>query len=248
MNVTTHPATLVVAHRGASAEAADNSLEAFEKAIQVGSDLIEFDVRRTRDDRLIAFHDATVGGHLVGRLTREEIHLQTGIKPPLLNDVLDLTKGRVGLDVELKEDGYTERVLTAVGARFEPDQLVVTSFIDSVVTEAKRLAPAIQAGLLVGRARPQHLLRSRLSELFPARRAHACGADFIAMHFRLADLRALPRADRAGFPTYIWTVNDDDRLRRYLMDPRVRAVITDVPRRALELRQGLSLSGSCGLH
>jgi glycerophosphoryl diester phosphodiesterase len=237
MTVTADPATLVVAHRGASAEAAENSLEAFEKAIQVGSDLIEFDVRRTCDDQLIAFHDATVGGHLVARLTREEIHRQTGIKPPLLNDVLDLTRGRVGLDIELKEDGHTDRVLDAAGSRFDPDQLVITSFIDSVIAETKRLAPAIQAGLLVGRYRPRHLLRTRLSELSPARRAHACGADFIAMHFRLADLGALPRADRAGFPTYVWTVNDDARLRRYLRDPRVPAVITDVPRRALELRQ-----------
>jgi glycerophosphoryl diester phosphodiesterase len=70
MNVAPDPTTLVVAHRGASAEAAENSLEAFEKAIQVGSDLIEFDVLRTRDDQLIAFHDAAVGGHLVGQLTR----------------------------------------------------------------------------------------------------------------------------------------------------------------------------------
>ena len=136
----------------------------------------------------------------------------------------------------------------AIGHEFfelgtEPDRLVVTSFIDSVVAEAKRSAPGIQAGLLVGRARPQHLLRTRLSELFPTRRAHACSADFIAMHFGLADLRALPRADRGGFPTYIWTVNDDDRLRRYLKDARVRAVITDVPRRALELRRELLLSG-----
>ena len=236
MNVTADPATLVVAHRGASAEAAENSIQAFEKAIQVGSDVIEFDVRRTRDDQLIAFHDATVGGHGVGDLTCEEIHLRTGIKPPLLNDVLDLTKGRVGLDVELKEAGFTDRVLKAAGQHFEPDQLVITSFIDSVVAEAKRAAPAIKAGLLVGVGRPEHLLRTRLSELFPARRSRACGADFVAMHFRLADLGAIPRADRAGFPAYIWTVNDDDRLRRYLVDPRVRAVITDVPRRALEMR------------
>ena len=230
------PAALVVAHRGASAEAVENSLEAFEQAIQIGSEAIEFDVRRTREGQLIAFHDAVVGGHLVGRLTLEEIQQQTGIKPPLLSEVLDLTRGRVGLDVELKEHGYVNRVLQALGERFDPDRLVITSFIDAVVAESKRLAPAIEAGLLVGRARPDHVLRTRLSELFPARRARACGADFIAMHFKLADLGALARANRAGFPTYVWTVNTDDRLRRYLADPRVRAVITDVPRRALELR------------
>ena len=239
MNVTATSATLVVAHRGASAEAAENSIEAFEKAIQIGSDLIEFDVRHTRDDRLIAFHDATVDGRPVGQLTREEIQLQTGIKPPLLTDVLDLTRGHVGLDVELKESGYTDRVLKAVGERFEPERLVITSFIDSVVAESKSLMPSIKAGLLVGRDTPEHPLRVRLSELFPARRARACGADYVAMHFRLAELGALSRAARAGFPAYIWTVNDDRRLRRYLADPQVRAVITDVPNRALELRAAL---------
>jgi glycerophosphoryl diester phosphodiesterase len=236
IDVTVPTGTLVVAHRGASAGAPDNSLEAFEKAIQVGSDLIEFDVRRTRDDELIAFHDESVGAHPVGRLTREEIHLQTGIKPPLLNEVLELTKGHVGLDVELKEDGYTHRVIEALCERFEPDELVITSFIDAVVAEVKRVSPSIKTGLLVGVGRPEHLLRTRLAELFPVRRTRACGADYIAMHYRLADLGALSRAHEAGFPSYIWTVNDDDRLRRYLVDPRVRAVITDVPRRALELR------------
>lgn len=229
----------MIAHRGASAELADNSLEAFEQAIEVGSDLIEFDVRRTRDGELVAFHDETVGGRPVGRLTREEIHIQTGNLPPLLNEVLDLAKGRAGLDVELKEDGYVDRVMKSLSHRFDPDHLVITSFIDSVIVEAKRSIPSAKAGLLVGVGRPEHLLRTRLTELFPAGRARACGADYIAMHYRLADLGALSRASGAGFPAYIWTVNDDDRLCRYLEDPRVGAVITDVPRRALELRNGL---------
>lgn len=241
--MTAVPPPLVVAHRGAGAGAADNSLEAFEQAIQVGSDLIEFDVRHTRDGELIAFHDATVGGHPVGQLTRKEIHTRTGIDPPRLTEVLDLTKGRVGLDVELKEDGHTNRVLEALSDRFEPDQVVITSFIDSVVSEAKRLMPSIKAGLLVGRGRPEQLVRTRLSELFPVGRARACGADYLAMHYALADLGALSRAHGAGFSAYIWTVNDDDRLRGYLADPRVRAVITDVPARALELRSEMVTRG-----
>lgn len=228
--------TLVIAHRGASAEAADNSFDAFEKAIEVGSDLIEFDVRRTRDGELIAFHDDRVGGRPVGELTREEILIEIGIEPPLLGDVLDLARGRVGLDVELKEEGYTERVLKELCDRTDPEQLVITSFIDSVVAEVKRVKPSIKTGLLIGRGQPEHLVRTRLTELFPARRARACRADYIAMYFRLADLGALARASGAGFPAYIWTVNDDDRLRRYLADPRVRGVITDRPDRALELR------------
>ena len=141
---------LVVAHRGASAGAVDNSLDAFEQAIALGADMIEFDVRRTRDDQLIAFHDAAVGGRAVEALTRTEIGEATGHLPPLLDEVLALTRGRIGLDVELKEDGYVARVLAALDGI---EDVVVTSFLDDVVAEAKRRAPEVR-GRPAGRRRP----------------------------------------------------------------------------------------------
>ncbi len=224
---------LVIAHRGASAGAIDNSLDAFEQAIAIGADLIEFDVRRTRDGQLIAFHDAVVGGTPVPALTRAEIGAATGHLPPLLDEVLELTRGRIGLDVELKEHGYVERVLAALAGI---DDVVVTSFLDEVVAEVKRIAPELRAGLLVGVGRTRQVVRTRLSELSPVARARACGADLVAMHHALASLGALRRVADAGFPVYVWTVNDEKLLRRFLSDPRVTAVITDVPEKALGLR------------
>jgi glycerophosphoryl diester phosphodiesterase len=224
---------LVVAHRGASAGAVDNSLDAFEQAIAIGADLIEFDVRRTRDDQLIAFHDAAVGGRAVDTLTRAEIGAGVGHLPPLLDEVLALTRGRIGLDVELKENGYVERVLAALDG---VEDVVVTSFLDDVVTEVKRTAPELRAGLLVGVGRTRQVVRTRLSELSPVPRARACGADVVAMHHALASLGALRRVADAGFPVFVWTVNDEALLRRFLADPRVAAVITDVPARAIALR------------
>jgi glycerophosphoryl diester phosphodiesterase len=224
---------LVVAHRGASAGAVDNSLDAFEQAIAIGADLIEFDVRRTRDDQLIAFHDGAVGGRPVAALTRAEIGETVGHIPPLLDEVLELTRGRIGLDVELKEDGYVERVLATLDG---VDGVVVTSFLDDVVAEVKRIAPAVRAGLLVGVGRTRQVVRTRLSELSPVPRARACGADLVAMHHALASLGALRRTADAGLPVFVWTVNDEALLRRFLADPRIEAVITDVPARALHLR------------
>lgn len=214
---------LVVAHRGASAGAIDNSLDAFERAIVLGADLIEFDVRRTTDDQLIAFHDATVGGRAIGTLTRAEIGDAKGHVPLLLADVVELARGRIGLDVEVKEDGYVARVLAALDG--VPD-VVVTSFVDEVVAEVKRLDPARRAGLLVGARRTTQIVR----------RAQLCGADLVALHHALASLGALRRVAEAGFPAFIWTVNDEPQLRRFLADPRVEAVITDVPAKALTLR------------
>jgi glycerophosphoryl diester phosphodiesterase len=224
---------LVVAHRGASAGAVDNSLDAFASAIALGADLIEFDVRRPADDQLIAFHDAAVGGRPVGALTRAEIGAAVGHLPPLLHEVLDVARGRIGLDVELKEDGYVDRVLAALNGT--PDVLI-TSFLDEVVVEAKRLAPDVRAGLLVGVGHTRQIVKTRLSELSPVPRARACGADLVAMHHALASLGALRRTAEAGLPAYVWTVNDETLLKRFLADPRVAAVITDVPGKALTLR------------
>jgi glycerophosphoryl diester phosphodiesterase len=227
---------LVIAHRGASHGEVDNSIEAFTKAIDVGADMIEFDVRRTRDDQLICFHDADIRGRAIATLTRDDIADTTGHVPPLLDDILDLANGHVGLDIELKEGGYVERVMTSVAQHFKTDRLIVTSFLDEVVLEVKHLRPDVRTGLLVGRDKPKPFLRTRLSEVFPVRRARACGADAVAMHFKLADLGALGRAHDAGLDVFVWTVNEDEQIRKYSRDERVAALITDVPERALDLR------------
>lgn len=227
---------LVVAHRGASAGHPDNSIEAFTAAIDDGADMIEFDVRRTADDLLIAFHDAHLRRRPVRDLTRAQIGAIIGHPPPLLEEVVALADGRIGLDVELKEAGYVDRVVEVLaGATVAP--LLVSSFLDAVVAEVKQRAPDLRTGLLVGTDRPgPNPVKTRLSELSPAARARACGADAVGVQVLLASLGALDRVHTAGLAAFVWTVNRDETLRRLLHDPRVEAVITDVPARALALR------------
>lgn len=201
---------LVAAHRGASSIAPENTLEAFAKAIEVGADMVEFDVRSTADGVLVAFHDP------VAEWTYDELCRTQPHEPPRLEQVVDLCAGRIALDVELKEAGAEAEVLAVVSARFETGSFVVTSFDDDVVETVKRLRPDVRAGLLLG----EH----------DSRRAHP-SADFVAPNVALCD---------AGFAAdgmVVWTVNDEPRLRRYLADPRVAAVITDDPALALRARQ-----------
>jgi glycerophosphoryl diester phosphodiesterase len=80
--------TQIVAHRGASREAPENTLAAFAKAIEIGADMIEFDLRRAPDGRLVISHDPVRGA---------------GLDLPTFEDTLRLTRGRIKLDVELKE-------------------------------------------------------------------------------------------------------------------------------------------------
>jgi glycerophosphoryl diester phosphodiesterase len=224
----TDAAPLVVAHRGAWDQSVpQNSLEAFERAIEAGADAIELDVRRTADGRLAVVHDARVGGRPVGGLSDAELRarVKDGQAPPL-EQALELVAGRIAVDVELKEDGYVEQAITAIRRRLTPDQYVVTSFRDTVLPAVKRVEPDARTGLLLSP-------RRHVGEL--DRRVSTTGVDFLAPHARLSRLGLLNWAAERGLPTWVWTVNERRALRQHLEDPRVAAVITDRLDRALPL-------------
>ena len=229
---------MVAAHRGVAAGAAQNTIAAFTNAIDVGADMIEFDVRRTRDGELIAFHDAVVGGAPVGWLTRDEIEAVTGVGPPLLAEVLRVCAGRVRLDVELKEDGYVRDVMAVLRTAFDPAQMIVTSFLPAVVLQAKNVFPEVKTGLLVGDGGPLTDLPARLRELYPVDLAKRVRADYLAPHYRLAALGVVRRAAAAGLPCLLWTVNSPALIRRYAADPRVAVIITDVAAQAVSIVAG----------
>jgi glycerophosphoryl diester phosphodiesterase len=226
---------MVAAHRGVAAGGAENTLGAFTNAIEVGADMVEFDVRRTRDGAMIAFHDPSVGGRPVGELTRDEIEEAAGVRPPLLTEVLQACAGRIRLDVELKEDGYVADVMAALRAGFDPARMVVTSFLPAVVARAKEAFPEVKTGLLVGEDRSLTDLPGRLRELYPVALARRARADYLAPHYRLAGLGVLRRAASAGLPCLLWTVNSPVLIRRYATDPRVAAIITDVAAEAVSI-------------
>lgn len=218
---------LIVAHRGAWGAAPQNSLEAFERAIELGCDGIELDVRRTADGRLVIVHDARVGGRPVGRLEHRQLQARMKVgQAPVLEDVLDLVAGRITLDLEIKEDGYVDQVMAVVGRRLTPDRYVVTSFRDAVLPAVKRSLPDARTGLLIGP-------RLRVREL--DRRLRQAGAEFVAPHAALTRRGILAWSAERGLPVWVWTVNDQRLLRRLGNDRRVAAVITDQPQRALRV-------------
>jgi glycerophosphoryl diester phosphodiesterase len=226
---------MVAAHRGVAAGAAENTIAAFTNAIDVGADMIEFDVRRTRDGELIAFHDAVAGGAPVSGLTRDEIEAAAGVRPPLLAEVLRVCAGRIRLDVELKEDGYVRDVMAVLRTAFDPAQMIVTSFLPAVVLQAKNVFPEVKTGLLVGDGGPLTDLPARLRELYPVDLAKRVRADYLAPHYRLAAFGVVRRAAAAGLPCLLWTVNSPALIRRYAADPRVAVIITDVAAQAVSI-------------
>ncbi len=220
---------LIVAHRGAWTDAPQNSPEALEAAIALGCDMVELDVRRTRDGRLVVVHDARVGGTPVAELAHEELHerLKPGQAAPRLEELLEPAAGRVALDVELKGVDCVEPAMQMLADRLPPDGYVITSFLDTALAAARRAAPEARTGLLLHPGRRPRALERRLS--------HA-GADFVAPHASLARAGLLAWAANRGLESYVWTVNEPRVLRAMLADARVSAVITDRPAAAIRAR------------
>ncbi|WP_210492111.1 glycerophosphodiester phosphodiesterase [Patulibacter sp. SYSU D01012] len=219
----------VIAHRGSSHALPDNSPQAFEQAIADGADMIEFDVRRTRDGVLVCHHDPDVDGRPVAELSADELAAALGPHACTLDAVVQLAAGRIGLDVELKEDVGVEEAVAAVRRRFPAGEVVFTSFLPDVVRRVRAAWPAVRTGLLVDAQTP---------DLATAvRRARACGATAVAPELAVLDASPPDDAPAEGhLPTYVWTVDDAGTLERLLRDPRVTGVITNVPRRALAIR------------
>ena len=226
---------MVAAHRGVATGAAENTIEAFTNAIAVGAYMIEFDVRMTRDGELIAFHDARVNGMPTGTLTRDEIESATGVRPPLLAEVLRVCAGLIKLDVELKEDGYEPAVMAALKAVMDPGEFVVTSFLPTAIARSKTAFPEVKTGLLIGGSARWAGMPTSLRELYPVDLARRVHADYLAPHYSLAQFGTVRRAAAAGLPCLLWTVNADEDIRVFAADPRVAAIITDRAERALAI-------------
>ncbi|TNF46441.1 glycerophosphodiester phosphodiesterase [bacterium] len=227
---------LIIAHRGASAYARENTLEAFRIAMEMGADMIEFDVRRTGDDVLILSHDDNIEGKLVKDLTYDEIHgiaMDAGYLIPTLEETFEFTKGKIRLDIELKEDGFAERVAELAMKSMETSDFVITSSLDSAVKAVKGSYPNVRTGLVLG-SRP---LSSLPRSLFPQKRVRDTDVDILAVDRKLLRLGFLKTVKRLGLPVFVWTVNDRKLMGNLLSTDGVAGIFTDKPDVALFLRE-----------
>lgn len=210
---------LVLAHRGASRAAAENTPEAFQLALRLGADGVELDVRRAGRGELVVYHDPELAGTPIRRL----------LEPPLpgLAAALDASAGGL-VNVELKTDGDTSGGVAAAfcalmlrrGAR---DRVLASSFDPVALRTVRALRPNIPTALVIGAE----------SDVGAALREAAI-AHHRALHpqSELVDRMLVEHARKLGIALHVWTVNDADEVAR-LARLGVDGVITDVPDIAL---------------
>ena len=122
--------TKIISHRGrTSNESPDNTLQSIGDAIDFNIDMVEFDVRRTRDDQIVCFHDAEIGDKPLLSLSFSEV-TEMNTQIPTLEQVLRSAKGKIQVDIDLKETGYENEVINILRDYFEYDDFIMKSFED----------------------------------------------------------------------------------------------------------------------
>ncbi|HEX8458416.1 MAG TPA: glycerophosphodiester phosphodiesterase family protein [Pyrinomonadaceae bacterium] len=251
---------LVVGHRGASAVAPENTLAAFERALQDGADGIEFDVRLARDLVPVVIHDATLkrtagldapvaalssselsavdaGSWFNRRRPKRAAESYALETVPTLRCVFERVAPRCQvLYVELKcETGdaasLVERVVALVRAHKLERRVVVESFSLAAVAEVKRIAPDLRAAAAFERRLGAPLPPARTL----LKRALGCRADELALARSLVSRRTVEAARARGLQTIVWTVDHPSWFGR-ACSLGLSAVITNDPARMCAAR------------
>ncbi|MFB5664258.1 glycerophosphodiester phosphodiesterase [Alteribacillus sp. HJP-4] len=232
----------LIAHRGSTGRGIrENTLEAFTNSIQLGADMIETDVRMTKDGKLICSHDPDWNGKLIRKMTYAEWKNQTityGWKPPLLTEVLTLCAEVIPLNIEMKEPGLEKVVIETLRKSFPLEDVILSSFEDNIITKVKKEEPAIQTGLVVGKSlfmkgAPGFSFQN---DSYPDKRLKQTRADAVCPHYRIAKKDFISRLQKKGYPVYIWTVNKEDKMKE-LRSHGADGIFTDDIERARQAAQ-----------
>ena len=232
---------LVCAHRGSCGVAGLPAAERYTRSIELGVDYVELDVRRSADGQYVNYHDdVTPSGRPASSLRYADLKAELGSDLLKLDELLDLVAGRVGLHIDLKEPGYEEEIVRMLLVRASESRFVVTTGEVESIRTIKERFPAIRAGLTLGtdmrNARALATVRERLGELFPTPRLKRSHADFVAAHQQLARIRLLRYCARRRMAVWVWTVDEEAEILRFMADRRVTTLITNRPDIALRFR------------
>ncbi len=222
----------ITAHRGAKHDAPENTLAAVALALDQGADWVEIDVQLTADGHVIVAHDRDFNRVAGSGLRAEASNLAdlraldvgswfgadfSGESPPTLGEVLDLCRGRAGVNIELKyfgpDRGLARRVIEIVEERAMGDQVLLMSFEHRRIAEAKALRTDWKMGVLLAVAVGDIL---RLE------------ADFYAVPTSVATRGFIRAAHRRGRAVHVWTVDDPVRMSA-LVSRGVDNLITGYP-------------------
>lgn len=204
---------LVIAHRGDSSRALENSLEAFRLALALPVDMIEFDIRKSRDNQLYVMHDKETGRTAEKNINIEQslsgeiatVRLKNGQAVPMLRDVLTLVAGKVGLNIEIKSEGAGALTAAHLAGSGYQGLVLISSFKEREVQDARRVMPTMQV--------------SGIFDTFivaEVKKYRSLGYGFISLKKKTVTGELISACHDQKIKVYVWTLDDEEEIRRFI--------------------------------
>ncbi len=215
---------LKIGHRGASSYEPENTFRSFMKALELGVDAVELDVRRTKDDAIVVIHDAKVekttnGRGLVCELTLEELKqlvTEKGEKIPTLEETLDFLDKKVRIVIELKEVGIEKKVLNLIRDRGLEKNVIIVSFLEEALGRVRELDDKIEIGLIYVRHKN------------PIKAALQLKANYLLPLYHFTHTANINEAHENGLKVIVWTINKREEVSEYV-NKGVDGIASDKP-------------------
>jgi len=222
----------IIAHRGANNIAPENTLKAFQKAIELGADMIEFDVRKTLDEKIVISHDNTlirITGKIgsIKNMTLNELReldFGEGEKIPTLEELITLTKGKIDLNCEIKVRGIEQKLVDIFRNADLLDSILISSFKNDVLIKIQKIEPKIRLAAL----NPSKcgwisswISRKKIINVAKYNKFYA-----INPLFKLVNKKFIKKAHHNNIKIFPWTVDSDSAITK-LIKIGVDGIITN---------------------
>ncbi|MCW4022941.1 MAG: glycerophosphodiester phosphodiesterase family protein [Candidatus Bathyarchaeota archaeon] len=202
---------LKIGHRGARAYEPENTLSSFRKAVELGANAVELDVRKTKDGKLVVIHNADVnkttnGEGAVNELTLDQIQKLVTDKDeqiPTLDDVLDAVGKKVKVLVEIKEAETAEQVLDMVQKKGLADNVILVSFHEEALKKIRELNQTVETGLIYVRHKN------------PIQTALDLKAEYLLSLYSFTHSANIKKAHENGLKVIVWTINKKEDVEEY---------------------------------
>ena len=224
---------MIVAHRGASRAAPENTLAAMSKAIEFGADYAECDVFQIKDGEIVLFHDeemerttgkegmiwdytlAELKEMEAGSWFKEEFR---GEPIPTLQEVIRFVRGKIKLNIEIKISGndpdIAQKVVDIIRSEGIENECMITSFEKPVIEKVKEIAPKMITGFIFDEEHPPDIFEGSW--------------EYVCSKRNIVDEEFVQEAKRNGKKIFVWTVNYPAEMEK-LISLGVDGIITDVP-------------------
>ncbi len=216
---------LRIGHRGAAAYEPENTLRSFKKAIRIGVDMVEMDIRKTKDGKIVVMHDeklnrTTNGKGFVRAHTFDQVRsldAGKGEKVPTLEEVISLTEGKCGIVIELKEPDTEKEVINLIKEKKIGSKVIIVSFYPNILQTVKSLYPQLKLGI-IARDVPKEYVSI----------VKSLGVDYALIRKDNIKKEYVDNLHKIGLKVGAWTV-DNKKYAKKLIEMGVDAIASNKP-------------------